>query len=121
MERRGVEAPGGSAGARVRGPRTCIPVPVAVRMGLGLLGGLLWWWAVARWALAPRGRAGLLEGALAFGGWGLGLLPVHCVGLAEAPGVSAARRRGEGLLTGAWAGLTRAWRRRRSDAGSARS
>lgn len=42
----------------------------------GLLGGALWWWAVLRLTLAPD-RAGLVEGAVAAGGWGLGLLPVH--------------------------------------------
>ncbi|MEU3187466.1 hypothetical protein ABZ707_25190 [Streptomyces sp. NPDC006923] len=39
------------------------------------LGGL-WWWAVLRLVLAPE-RAGLVEGAVAAGGWGLSLLPVH--------------------------------------------
>ncbi|MBT2407460.1 hypothetical protein J7I97_31620 [Streptomyces sp. ISL-87] len=39
--------------------------------------GLVWWWAVLRLALAP-GDSGPVEGAVAVGGWGLGLLPVHC-------------------------------------------
>ncbi|WP_405611165.1 hypothetical protein [Streptomyces sp. NBC_01508] len=39
------------------------------------LGGL-WWWAVLRLALAPE-HAGVIEGAVAAGGWGLSLLPVH--------------------------------------------
>ncbi|WP_078988009.1 hypothetical protein [Streptomyces sp. XY332] len=39
--------------------------------------GVLWWWAVLRLALAP-GESGPVEGAVAVGGWGLGLLPVHC-------------------------------------------
>ncbi|MFE3251162.1 hypothetical protein [Streptomyces sp. NPDC059209] len=39
------------------------------------LGGL-WWWAVLRLALAPE-HAGVVEGAVAAGGWGLSLLPVH--------------------------------------------
>ncbi|MFD5893300.1 hypothetical protein [Streptomyces sp. NPDC060366] len=39
------------------------------------LGGL-WWWAVMRLALAPE-HAGVIEGAVAAGGWGLSLLPVH--------------------------------------------
>ncbi|MEW1719263.1 hypothetical protein [Streptomyces sp. NPDC093109] len=39
------------------------------------LGGV-WWWAVLRLALAPE-HAGLVEGAVAAGGWGLSLLPVH--------------------------------------------
>ncbi|OSC56705.1 hypothetical protein B5181_33825, partial [Streptomyces sp. 4F] len=42
---------------------------------LGL--GALWWWAVLRLALEPG--AGVLEGAVAVGGWGLSVLPVHCV------------------------------------------
>ncbi|MFE4496388.1 hypothetical protein ACFRKD_28450 [Streptomyces niveus] len=39
------------------------------------LGGL-WWWAVLRLALVPE-HAGVIEGAVAAGGWGLSLLPVH--------------------------------------------
>jgi hypothetical protein len=38
--------------------------------------GALWWWAVLRLALTPE-HAGLVEGAVAAGGWGLSLLPVH--------------------------------------------
>jgi hypothetical protein len=71
-------------------------VPV---VALGLVGGGLWWWAVLRLALVP-GQAGLVEGAVAAGGWGLSLLPVH---------VTASRK------------VTRASRRRRSGAGSALS
>ncbi|GGO37927.1 hypothetical protein GCM10012286_12100 [Streptomyces lasiicapitis] len=48
----------------------------------------LWWWAVFRLALAPD--AGVLEGAVAAGGWGLSLLPVHCVPKGRA--VGAGRR-----------------------------
>ncbi|MFI2779127.1 hypothetical protein [Streptomyces sp. ALB3] len=40
-----------------------------------VLGGV-WWWAVLRLLLEP-GHAGLVEGAVAAGGWGLSLLPVH--------------------------------------------
>lgn len=40
-----------------------------------VLGGL-WWWAVLRLALQPE-QAGLVEGAVVAGGWGLSLLPVH--------------------------------------------
>ncbi|WP_406391690.1 hypothetical protein [Streptomyces sp. NBC_00887] len=39
------------------------------------LGGA-WWWAVLRLLLAPE-HAGPVEGAVAAGGWGLSLLPVH--------------------------------------------
>ncbi|WP_125264751.1 hypothetical protein [Streptomyces alboflavus] len=67
----------------------------------------LWWWAVFRLALAPE--AGVLEGAVAAGGWGLSLLPVHCVAKARAAGV--ARRRPPRQVT-------TASRRRRSGAGS---
>ncbi|MET3984925.1 hypothetical protein [Streptomyces sp. PvR034] len=67
-----------------------------LRIPLALAVGLLWWWAVLRLALAPA-AAGPVEGAVAVGGWGLGLLPVHCT------------RHG---------GTTRASRRRRSGAGS---
>ncbi|MEV7426824.1 MULTISPECIES: hypothetical protein [unclassified Streptomyces] len=39
------------------------------------LGGV-WWWAVLRLVLEPE-HTGLVEGAVAAGGWGLSLLPVH--------------------------------------------
>ncbi|MBT2394094.1 hypothetical protein [Streptomyces sp. ISL-1] len=70
-------------------------------VALGLVAGGLWWWAVLRLVLVPQ-QAGLVEGAVAAGGWGLSLLPVH---------VTASR----GATRG---GITRASRRRRSDAGS---
>jgi hypothetical protein len=71
-------------------------VPV---VALGLVAGGLWWWAVLRLALMPE-QAGLVEGAVAAGGWGLSLLPVHVT---------------------ASSGITRASRRRRSGGGSGRS
>ncbi|HBF82049.1 MAG TPA: hypothetical protein DD420_19570 [Streptomyces sp.] len=40
-----------------------------------VLGGV-WWWAVLRLALEPE-HAGLVEGTVVAGGWGLSLLPVH--------------------------------------------
>ncbi|WP_280891827.1 hypothetical protein [Streptomyces sp. LBL] len=62
-----------------------------------VLGGAgLWWWAVLRLVLSPG--AGALEGAIAAGGWGLSLLPVHCVPKARAVGA---------LPEGRWG---RAWR-----------
>lgn len=96
-----------------------VPVPgpweVAVRhvlrmripagLALALAVGALWWWAVLRLTLAPA-EAGPVEGAVAVGGWGLGLLPVHCV-----PGPARRRRRaadrlrrdaGVGEGPGAW-------------------
>ncbi|MEW2403515.1 hypothetical protein [Streptomyces sp. NPDC046862] len=47
------------------------------RWGAALGLGALWWWGVLRLALAPD--AGPVEAAIAAGGWGLSLLPVHCV------------------------------------------
>ncbi|MEU3723046.1 hypothetical protein [Streptomyces sp. NPDC031705] len=79
-------------------------IPVAVPFALAV--GALWWWAVLRLALAPAG-AGPVEGAVAVGGWGLGLLPVHC-----APGPVRRPGRARG------AAATRASTPRRSGAGS---
>ncbi|WP_231626899.1 hypothetical protein [Streptomyces apocyni] len=73
--------------------RWSIPRALVVPLALGL--GAVWWWAVLRLAVVPE-RSGVVEGAVAVGGWGLSLLPLHCV---PKP-------------------ATRAWRRRRSDAGS---
>ncbi|MFF4252880.1 hypothetical protein ACFY1L_16875 [Streptomyces sp. NPDC001663] len=87
-----------------------------VRRGAALGLGVLWWWAVLRLALSPD--AGALEGAVAAGGWGLSLLPVHCVPKARATGA---------LETGRWGSAWRAVRvttaspPRRSDAGSGQS
>jgi hypothetical protein len=91
--------------------------------------GALWWWAVLRLALSPD--AGAFEGAVAAGGWGLSLLPVHALpksraaGVAGAPGRHGARRvrkralgAGRELSGGVRARITRAWRRRRSGGGS---
>lgn len=109
-----------------------------------VLGGV-WWWAVLRLVLEPA-HAGLVEGAVAAGGWGLSLLPVHVAATARPTGVFDAGagllRRGAAWLresgrswrtagrpwpaaatervTGAWR-ATRAWRRRRSGGGSDRS
>lgn len=47
------------------------------RWGAALGLGALWWWGILRLALAPD--AGPVEAAVAAGGWGLSLLPVHCV------------------------------------------
>jgi hypothetical protein len=83
-----------------------------VRWGVALGAGVLWWWAVLRLAFVPG--AGVLEGAVAAGGWGLSLLPVHCVPKARAVGAVAA-----GRWRAAWGvGVTTASPLRRSDAGS---
>nr|WP_229887102.1 hypothetical protein [Streptomyces olivaceoviridis] len=55
-----------------------------VRWGLALGLGAVWWWAVLRLAVGEGG--GVLEGAVAAGGWGLSLLPVHCVPKGRATG-----------------------------------
>ncbi|MEU3838075.1 hypothetical protein [Streptomyces microflavus] len=92
-----------------------------------VLGGL-WWWAVLRLALQPE-QAGAVEGAVAAGGWGLSLLPVHVASMVSAGRSSEAgpaprvrpEERASGVGAGRLvAGLTRAWRRRRSGGGSGR-
>ncbi|MET7983947.1 MULTISPECIES: hypothetical protein [unclassified Streptomyces] len=91
-----------------------------VRRGACVVFGALWWFSVLRLALVPG--AGVLEGTVAAGGWGLSLLPVHCVPKTRAAGAvgpdrwrhdrrAKTRRRGGGSLT-------RAWRRRRWGGGS---
>lgn len=40
--------------------------------------GCVWWWAAVRLAVQP-GRLGAVDGLVGAGGWGLSLLPVHCV------------------------------------------
>lgn len=66
--------------------RRLLGIPAGLALALSV--GVLWWWAVLRLVLAPA-EAGPVEGAVAVGGWGLGLLPVHCV-----PGPLGRRRRG---------------------------
>lgn len=58
-----------------------------VRWGAAVGLGAVWWWAVLRLLLS--GDAGVLEGAVAAGGWGLSVLPVHCVPK-ERPGEAGA-------------------------------
>ncbi|MCT9082178.1 hypothetical protein [Streptomyces fulvoviolaceus] len=84
-----------------------------VRRGAVLGLGVLWWWAVVRLVLVPD--AGVLEGAVAAGGWGLSLLPVHCVPRARAAGAL-----GAGRWRAAWrsTATTTASPPHRSDAGS---
>ncbi|MET7288847.1 hypothetical protein [Streptomyces sp. NPDC005573] len=66
-----------------------------VRWGAVLGCGAAWWWAVLRITLGEG--AGALEGAIAVGGWGLSVLPVHCVHKERAAGAVAA-----GRWAGAW-------------------
>lgn len=73
-----------------------------------VLGGV-WWWAVLRLVLEPA-HAGLVEGAVAAGGWGLSLLPVHVAATTRPTGIFDA---GTGLLrrTAAWVREAgRSWR-----------
>ncbi|GGY71404.1 hypothetical protein [Streptomyces anulatus] len=92
-----------------------------------VLGGL-WWWAVLRLVLHPE-QAGLVEGAVAAGGWGLSLLPVHVasvVPVAPVAPVGPLGRSGRSGPSGSLGSLvkrrsTRAWRRRRSAGESDRS
>ncbi|MER6344621.1 hypothetical protein ACWC10_11505 [Streptomyces sp. NPDC001595] len=72
-----------------------------VRWGVVPALGVVWWWAALRLAVAPD--AGALEGAVAAGGWGLSLLPVHTVSKAKAVGA---------LGTGRWRAAWRVGRRR---------
>ncbi|MEU3526675.1 hypothetical protein AB0E62_22875 [Streptomyces sp. NPDC038707] len=78
-----------------------------VRWGAALGLGVLWWWAVLR--LAVGEGSGVLEAAVAAGGWGLSLLPVHCVPKARATGA---------VPTGRWGA---AWRAGDITGASARS
>lgn len=72
-----------------------------------VLGGV-WWWAVLRLVLEPA-HAGPVEGAVAAGGWGLSLLPVHVAETVRPMGIFDA---GAGLLRRCAEGLRevgRAW------------
>ncbi|MET9469089.1 hypothetical protein ABZY44_30700 [Streptomyces sp. NPDC006544] len=73
---------------------------IPARLAFALAVGALWWWAVLRLTLAPA-EAGPVEGAVAVGGWGLGLLPVHCV-----PGPAGRRRGAADRLRGGAGGRT---------------
>lgn len=85
----------------------------AVRWGTALGLGAVWSWAVARIVLGAD--TGALEGAVAAGGWGLSLLPVHCMPKAGAAGAVGRERWVAAWRAGA---VTRASRPPRSDAGS---
>jgi hypothetical protein len=51
-----------------------------LRLGLTAV----WWWAGLRLALGQG--PGVLEGAVVAGGWGLSVLPVHCMPESRAAG-----------------------------------
>ncbi len=115
--------------------RTSLRIPAVSRppvvSALALTVGALWWWAVLRLVLVPA-ETGAVEGAVAVGGWGLGLLPVHCVPAPlrrarlragrDAPNGCAADPGGDGTgsmgAAGAGGVATRASTPHRSDAGS---
>ncbi|MEU0372998.1 hypothetical protein ABZ070_22570 [Streptomyces sp. NPDC006283] len=73
--------------------RGAVLVPVVV---FGLVLGAVWWWAVLRLALIPE-HAGVVEGAVAAGGWGLSLLPVHATAARRATTRALRRRRSGGI------------------------
>ncbi|MFG3348485.1 hypothetical protein ACGF1Z_25940 [Streptomyces sp. NPDC048018] len=76
-----------------------VPLVTLMLVVAGLVIGGLWWWAVLRLLLAP-GETGPVEGAVAAGGWGLSLLPVHVAASTARRG--GASRRIAGLVTRAW-------------------
>lgn len=45
---------------------------------IGVIGGVLWWGALLRLAIRPE-AGDPWQGALAAGGWSLGLIPLHAV------------------------------------------
>jgi hypothetical protein len=83
--------------------------------------GAVWWWAVLRLMLEPE-QAGLVEGVVAAGGWGLSLLPVHVSAAARSDGVLP--EQGSGKWQVALGAVRRligeAWPGRRSDGGPGR-
>ncbi|MEU2270072.1 hypothetical protein ABZ568_27445 [Streptomyces olindensis] len=74
----------------------------------GVLGlAALWWWAVLRLAVVPG--AGVWEAAVAAGGWGLSVLPVHCVAKGRARGAVGSGRWRRGWGVGGRGGVSRGW------------
>lgn len=80
-----------------------------VRRGTALGLGVVWWWAVLRLATGTGSVA--VEGAVALGGWGLSVLPVHCAPETRAAGAVRTGRWGAAWRAG---GLTRTSPRPRS-------
>ncbi|MEV6808226.1 hypothetical protein [Streptomyces sp. NPDC051132] len=70
-----------------------------VLRGVALGAAAVWWWALLR--LAAGQGSGMLEGAVVAGGWGISLLPVHCVPKTRATGAVAAGRWEDAWQTGA--------------------
>lgn len=106
MAARGTE---GHGRGRPRRRMTLLPV-------LGVLGAV-WWWAAARLA---TGAAGPVEAAILCGGWGLSLLPVHCVPRSPAGRSGDGRPPGSGALSFRAAGAVPATRPRRGTASGPR-
>ncbi|ATW50942.1 hypothetical protein CGZ69_26810 [Streptomyces peucetius subsp. caesius ATCC 27952] len=73
--------------------RGAVLVPVVV---LGFVVGALWWWAVLRLVLVPE-HSGVVEGAVAAGGWGLSLLPVHATAARRRTTTASRRPRSGGI------------------------
>ncbi|MEU9864956.1 hypothetical protein AB0D99_29185 [Streptomyces sp. NPDC047971] len=97
--------------------RRRVPLVTPAWIAGGLVAGGLWWWAVLRLVLVPE-QSGLVEGAVAAGGWGLSLLPVHVA----ASAASGGRARDDGRAERAGgAPVTTASRPRRWGGGSGRS
>ncbi|MFB6839947.1 hypothetical protein [Streptomyces sp. NPDC056361] len=103
--------------------RRRVPLVTLALVAVALAAGGLWWWAVLRLLLMPA-DAGTVEGAVAAGGWGLSLLPVHVAassrgrsvrGAGASAGGAGEPGRGAGVSS---RGTTRAWRRRRWGGGS---
>ncbi|MFD5328416.1 hypothetical protein [Streptomyces sp. NPDC127092] len=78
--------------------RRRVPLVTLTLVAAGLVAGGLWWWAVARLLLVP-GETGPVEGAVAAGGWGLSLLPVH-VAASTGRGGGSGRSGGTGGRSG---------------------
>ncbi|WP_438272759.1 hypothetical protein [Streptomyces sclerotialus] len=120
--------PRGQVGAPGHGPAELFRSAPG-RWAAALLLGMLWWWAVLRLFFWPEG-AGVVEGAMAAGGWGLSLLPVHCVSRQTRRGgggrVGPVGWRRSGGCVGSPTGpaltdrLTEAWRHRRWGEGAGR-
>ncbi|GAA0463933.1 hypothetical protein ABZ951_23905 [Streptomyces sp. NPDC046215] len=69
--------------------------------------GAVWWWAAVRLVAQPD-RGGPVEALVVAGGWGLSLLPVHCV-----PWTRRRRGRREASSSAVGSAVLRALRGRR--------